>query len=133
MRAAVASGSVVGAGSMVAAVVAGTTEAAGATAIITAAAPAAGGGSSYAGPATSSVVMTGGSVAGDGHVTISYPPLDVPDSPPTPAVLTFEGTGEMAGIPREWQVPVGVTEVAVDVQAAQGGGTYGGFGGRIRA
>ena len=71
-----------------------------------------------------SVVMIGGAVTGDGHVTISYPLIDVPVTPPPPQDLSFEATGQS----HQFQVPAGVTTVRVDAGGAQGGGTYGASG-----
>ncbi|HZA82933.1 MAG TPA: glycine-rich protein, partial [Actinomycetes bacterium] len=44
-------------------------------------------------------------------------------------VVEFKHTGQS----QSWQVPDGVTSIRVDVQGAQGGGVYGGFGGRVQA
>jgi len=46
-----------------------------------------------------------------------------------PGRVTFEYTGA----PQTWTVPDGVTSVAVDLWGAQGGGSWGGSGGRVQA
>ena len=47
----------------------------------------------------------------------------------TSGSITFLATGA----PQSWTTPVGVTSVHVDAFGAQGGGTYGGFGGWVQA
>ena len=64
--------------------------------------------------------------AGSGSVTVTYPPSS-PSSSPSSGTKDFSYTGT----PQLWTVPAGVTSVQVDVRGAQGGGTYGGFGGRV--
>jgi RHS repeat-associated protein len=40
---------------------------------------------------------------------------------------------EFIGGSQSWEVPAGVTSIGVEVEGAQGGGPYGGFGGRTKA
>jgi RHS repeat-associated protein len=48
---------------------------------------------------------------------------------PATEVVRFEFTGGS----QSWPVPAGVTSIGVEVEGAQGGGLYGGFGGRTKA
>jgi RHS repeat-associated protein len=87
-----------------------------------------GGGSSYAAPSAVNVSYWRGFHAGDGDVSITYPPSS--DSvTPTPGSMTFSYTGA----PQQWTVPAGVTTLQVKAVGAQGGGTYGGYGALVNA
>ncbi len=87
-----------------------------------------GGGSDYAEAAATSVQDYPGYNAGNGSVTITYPPSSS-SPPPSSGSQTFSYTGA----PQLWTVPAGVTSAQVDVRGAQGGGTYGGLGSRVVA
>ena len=85
-----------------------------------------GGGSDFVEATATSVQDFAGYNAGSGSVTVTYPPSS-PSSSPSSGTKDFSYTGT----PQLWTVPAGVTSVQVDVRGAQGGGTYGGFGGRV--
>jgi hypothetical protein len=91
-----------------------------------------GGGSSYAAPAATAVTFQIGTRRGDGHLTISYPPHEIPPTDVSPSAETFKFTGG----PQFYRVPAGVTQLQVDASGAQGGtpeGTGGGLGGTTQA
>lgn len=67
---------------------------------------------------------------GDGWARFGTTTPDPPTPRPQPA---GEATFDFTGGSQQFVVPAGVSEIDVEIQGAQGDGTYGGLGGRTRA
>jgi YD repeat-containing protein len=88
-----------------------------------------GGGSSFAVSTARGVQHQRGVHVGAGRVVLRWPPTTPETTPPAPDSETFAFTGG----PQFWTVPEGLTAIQVDAYGAQGGGNYGGLGGRVQA